>query len=116
SAKGEQHPAFLPDSSLLFTSARPDPATAPTEGDDPKPALWHLPAGPGEARVVATRPGGISGVAVARDAGTVVVTSPTFPSATTAEEDEAIRRERRTRKVTALLHASYPVRYWDHDL
>ena len=35
------------------------------------------------------------------------------------EDDEAdarLRSARREKKVSALLHAGYPVRYWDHDL
>ena len=46
SAPGEESPVFLPDGSLLFVSRRPDPAagTAGKNGDDPKPALWLLPA------------------------------------------------------------------------
>ncbi|AYY11664.1 S9 family peptidase [Actinobacteria bacterium YIM 96077] len=113
SAKGESGAAYLPDGSLLFCSARPDPESS---DDDEVPMLWLLPADGGEARVVAKRPGGVGGVAVAREAGTVVVSSDTFPSATDAESDEAKRKERKEKKVSAVLHESYPVRYWDHDL
>jgi dipeptidyl aminopeptidase/acylaminoacyl peptidase len=113
SAKGESRAAFLPDGSLLFVSARPDAETA--DGEDPKAALWLLERG-GEARVVASRPGGIGGVVVAADRGTVVLSSPTMPSAVTAEDDEVRRTERKDRKVAAILHEQYPVRFWDHDL
>jgi dipeptidyl aminopeptidase/acylaminoacyl peptidase len=115
SAKGESGAAFLPDGSLLFTSARPDPE-AEKPDDEPRSALWLLPADGGEARVVATRPGGISGVVVARSAGTVVVGSPTLPGAETAEQDAERRGRRKERKVAAVLHEGYPIRYWDHDL
>lgn len=114
SAKGEAGSAFLPDGSLLFASARPDPQAK--DADDEVPLLWLLPPGPGEARVVATRPGGIGGIVVARDAGTVVVASDTFPSSTDAKTDEDKRKERKDKKVSAILHERYPVRYWDHDL
>ncbi len=114
SAKGEAGAAFLPDGSLLFASARPDPQAK--DADDEVPLLWLLPAGPGEARVVATRPGGIGGFVVARDAGTIVVASDTFPSSTDAKTDEDKRKERKDKKVSAILHERYPVRYWDHDL
>jgi dipeptidyl aminopeptidase/acylaminoacyl peptidase len=114
SAKGEGAPEFLPDGSVLFVSARPDPEA--TGKDDPVAALWQLPAGGGEARVVATRPGGVSGVAVAREAGTVVLGSATLPSSVTAADDAERRKARKDRKVTAILHDSYPVRYWDSDL
>src|SRR6187549_1345872 len=66
SAKGEGGAAFLPDGSLLFTSARPDPASDADEDD--VSLLWLLPAGGGEARVVAHRPGGVDHVEVASDA------------------------------------------------
>jgi hypothetical protein len=113
-ATGESAPAFLPDGDLLFTSARPDPQ-AKDQPDDAPAALWRLPAG-GESHVAGTRPGGVSGPVVARTAGTVVASSLTMPAAGTAEEDEARRADRRERKVTAILHAGYPVRHWDADL
>jgi dipeptidyl aminopeptidase/acylaminoacyl peptidase len=115
SRKGEAGPVFLPDGSLLFTSARPDPDVKETPEDAPA-ALWLLPARGGEARVVGTRPGGIGGVVVARDAGTVLVSSATLPGAVTGDDDEERRQARKDKKVSAVLHASYPVRYWDHDL
>ncbi|GAA3234687.1 S9 family peptidase [Pseudonocardia petroleophila] len=115
SAKGEAGAVFTPDGDVLFTSARPDPDAAEQAPDSPA-ALWRLPAGGGEAEVVGTRPGGIGGVAVARDAGTVVVTSMTLPTSTSGEDDEARRKARREKKVTGILHAAHPVRFWDHDL
>ncbi len=114
SAKGESDAAFLPDGSLLFVSARPDPAAAPD--DDPVAALWCLPAGGGEAAVLATRPGGVSGVVVATDSGTIVVSSDTLPGSVTAEDDTTRRTARKDNKVSAILHETYPIRFWDHDL
>nr|WP_246222387.1 alpha/beta fold hydrolase [Phytoactinopolyspora limicola] len=113
SAKGESGAAFLPDGSLLFCSARPDPSAS---DDDEVPLLWMLPVDGGEARVVARRPGGVGGVVVARDSGTVVVSSSTYPSSSDAEAEAAKRKERKEKKVSAILHESYPVRYWDSDL
>lgn len=114
SAKGETGAAFLPDGSLLFVSARPDP-DAKAE-DDAKAALWLLPAGGGEARVVATRPGGVGGVVTAAGCRRVLVSSATLPGAVTAADDQARRAARKNTKVSAILHESYPIRYWDHDL
>jgi dipeptidyl aminopeptidase/acylaminoacyl peptidase len=114
SAKGESGAAFLPDGSLAFVSGRPDPDVK--DSDDDKAALWRLPAGGGESRVIATRPGGVSGVVVARDSGTIVVASATLPGGDTRDEDERRRKERKDRKISAILHETYPVRYWDHDL
>ncbi len=115
SAKGEAAPIFTPDGDLLFLSARPDPARVEQQADTPS-ALWRLPATGGEAEVVGTRPGGIGGVVVARDTGAVVVSSSTLPGSVTTADDEARRAARRDRKVTGILHAGHPVRFWDHDL
>ena len=111
---GESSPAFTPHGDLLFTSARPDPDAKEQPSGAPQ-ALWRLPAG-GEAHLVGTRPGGVGGPVVARDAGTVVVSSMTLPAAVTADDDEKRRNERREKKVSAILHSGYPVRLWDHDL
>ncbi len=116
-AKGESGAAFLPDGSLLFIAARPEPDGEDRDGDeDAPPALWLLPAAGGEARVVGTRPGGVGTVAVARDAGAVALLSNTLPGAVTGEDDEQRRKQRKDAKVSAILHESYPVRFWDHDL
>jgi dipeptidyl aminopeptidase/acylaminoacyl peptidase len=114
SAPGESSPSWAPDGSLLFTSARPDPDA--TESDDPKPALWSLPAAGGEARLVLNRPDGIGAFAVAADSGDVVVSAATMPGGSAAEADEERRKKRKDAGVTAILHEAYPVRYWDHDL
>jgi dipeptidyl aminopeptidase/acylaminoacyl peptidase len=109
SAKGETGPVFAPDGTLLFTSQRE------AEDDDPT-ALWQLPAGAGEARKVLTRPGGISTVRVARDAGTLVLATPVLPGSQDAEADEKRRKARKDAKVGAILHTGSLVRFWDHDL
>jgi dipeptidyl aminopeptidase/acylaminoacyl peptidase len=114
SAKGEGGPVFAPDGTLLFTSARPDPDGSEPDEDTPA-ALWQLPV-TGEARVVSARRGGFSAVAVAREAGTVVALSDTLPGAGDGESDADRRKARKDAGVDAVLHASYPVRYWDRDL
>jgi dipeptidyl aminopeptidase/acylaminoacyl peptidase len=114
SAPGESAPAWLPDGSLLFTSTRPVPGAK--ENGDPKPALWSLPSGGGEARPVVTRSAGVAGFAVAADSGDVVVAAATMPGAVDDEADEERRTQRKDAGVTAVLHEAYPVRYWDHDL
>ena len=114
SAPGENSPVWAPDGSLLFTSPRPDPDAS--EPGDPKPALWSLPAGGGEARLVLTRPGGIGAFTVATDSGDVVVAAATMPGGSDAEADEERRKKRKDAGVSAILHEAYPVRYWDHDL
>jgi dipeptidyl aminopeptidase/acylaminoacyl peptidase len=118
SVKGEGNPRFLPDGTLLFTSARPDPdhanGSGNGQGDDDKTALWLLPAGGGEAVLEATLPGGIAGIETAASAPAVIVTAPALPGAAT--EDERRRQARKDAGVTAILHETLPVRYWDHDL
>jgi dipeptidyl aminopeptidase/acylaminoacyl peptidase len=125
SAEGEASPRFRPDGSLLFTSKRPDPGADQARQDGAAPdvaALWLLPAGEGEARPVVRLPGGIAAAEVASEAGTIVVASPVLPSAGGADEtnsagdDARLRKERADAGVTAILHESSPIRFWDHDL
>jgi dipeptidyl aminopeptidase/acylaminoacyl peptidase len=114
SAPGETRPAFLPSGDLLFTSKRPDPEVK--EPDEEVAGLWLLPADGGEARQVGDRPGGVTAVRAARNAGTVILTAPVLPAAASANDDKERRKARKDADVNAVLHESYPVRYWDHDL
>ena len=121
SAEGEGSPRFLPDGSLLFTSKRPDPAArkGPDSDSGDVAALWLLPAAGGEARVVAALPGGVTAAEVARDAGAIVVGAPVLPGAgngDSAGDDARLRQQRKDAGITAILHESSPVRFWDHDL
>jgi dipeptidyl aminopeptidase/acylaminoacyl peptidase len=131
SAEGEASPRFLPDGSLLFTSRRslPPGPGGKKDGQDDTAALWLLPAAGGEARVVAAPPGGVTAAEVARDAGGIVVSSPLLPAAgditsgnaapgngDSVGDDARLRQERKDAGVTAILHESAPVRFWDHDL
>ncbi len=109
SAKGEGGAVFAPDGALLFTSARPD---AKGEGAD-TPQLWVLPAGGGEAYSMAAPPGGVAGVHVARDAGTVVMRTALHPSAEDLEADRELEKARTDAKVTAQLVEHFPARFWD---
>lgn len=117
SAQGETGAAFTPDGDLLFTSSRPNADAADdSEKDGETPALWVLPAGGGEARIVASRPGGVHAVRTAHSSPAVVFTTNMLPSATGGSEDDRLRTLRKETKVSAVLHDGYPVRYWDHDL
>lgn len=116
SARGESEAAFTPEGDLLFVSARQAPDGPADEADPPTPALWSLPAGGGDAHVVADPPGGVRGVVVAAGAGTVAFGSALLPSATDPAHDRELRARRTDAHVTAILHESYPVRFWDHDL
>ncbi|HWE56149.1 MAG TPA: S9 family peptidase [Acidimicrobiales bacterium] len=115
SSPGETAPAFLPDGDLLFVSARPDPAPDPGATEDSDgPGLWRLPAGGGDAQLIATRPGGLGAPLIARDSATVVVTAGVLHGA--ADDDAKKRADRRSGDVSAILHEGLPVRHWDHDL
>jgi dipeptidyl aminopeptidase/acylaminoacyl peptidase len=119
SAVGESNAAFLPDGSLLFTSARPDPdAKKDEKSDEPEPpaALWHLPSDGGEARLLLAPPGGIAGLVVARDSETVALLAPLHPGAADFEADRSRQKARKEAGVSAMLYETYPIRYWDHYL
>ena len=106
---GESQPTFTHDGDLLFVAKR-------GTDDDPKPAVWRLPAAGGEASLFAAHPGGIGGLGAAARAGVVTVLANALPSAADVDEDHRLRADRTKHKVSAILHSAYPVRYWDHDL
>ncbi len=116
SAQGESGPAYTPDGDLLFTSSRPNADAAKTEEPSDLPALWVMPAGGGEARIVASRPGGVRGVRTARSSPAVVFATDMLAGAKDGPADERLRTLRKEAKVSAVLHSGYPVRHWDHDL
>jgi dipeptidyl aminopeptidase/acylaminoacyl peptidase len=114
SAKGESGVGFTASGDILFVSARPD---ASADKDPEAPQLWLLPAAGGEARAVTRLAGGVSGIAAtASDSDAIVIAADLLASATDLESDATLRAERKDKKVTAILHESYPVRYWDADL
>jgi dipeptidyl aminopeptidase/acylaminoacyl peptidase len=114
SAKGESGVAFTGSGDILFVSARPD-ATA--EKDTETAQVWMLPAAGGEAHAVTRLAGGVSEIAAtASGSDAIVIAAGLLASTDSLETDAASRLERKTRKITAILHESYPVRYWDHDL
>lgn len=109
-ARGEKMADFTPGGDLLFIAKRPS-----GEDDADTPAsMWMLPASGGEPRVVATHPGGFTGVWVRGDA--VVALAPTMPGSVTVSDDEKLRKVRKEQKVDAILHSSYPIRHWDADI
>ncbi|MET3945450.1 dipeptidyl aminopeptidase/acylaminoacyl peptidase [Arthrobacter sp. UYCu512] len=112
SAKGETGAVFA-GGDLYFSSARPDPESPEA---DPVNALWMLPAGGGEARVAHTRAGGIGTLLAAQGTGALILNAAVLPGATDEGGDAELRKARKDKKVAAILHSGYPVRYWDADL
>ncbi|HEY8373985.1 MAG TPA: S9 family peptidase [Pseudonocardiaceae bacterium] len=116
SAEGETAPVFTPDGAVLFTSKRKNPEASPdTKREEGTPALWLLPP-VGEAREIFAPGGGVQTVRVAERSGTVLLSSQVHPGVEFGDEDDKKRKARRDAGVTAILHESYPVRFWDHDL
>ncbi|MDT5034858.1 MAG: hypothetical protein QOE03_43 [Micromonosporaceae bacterium] len=113
SSKGQSAAAFTPSGDLLFVSAAPE-SNEDTD-EEPQTSLWLQPAAGGDARVVASPPGGVRSVVVS-ESGTVVVGSGMMPSSTDSAADKEIREKRKKAGVSAILHEEYPVRHWDHDL
>ncbi|TDU02840.1 dipeptidyl aminopeptidase/acylaminoacyl peptidase [Streptomyces sp. 846.5] len=116
SAKGESAPAFRPDGTLLFLSARPDTDPAKDAPAEEEAALWALPAGGGEAYRLLGRPGGVEAVVTARQSDRTAVVASLLPGAQDVESDAKLRKARKEAKVSAILHEEALVRCWDHDL
>jgi dipeptidyl aminopeptidase/acylaminoacyl peptidase len=118
SVAGESDAAFLPDGSLVFTSARPDPDAKESDAkdDDRAAALWHLPADGGEARLLVAPKGGIDALRVARRSRSVAFAAALFPGAADFSADAERAQARKDAGVGALLFESYPIRHWDHYL
>lgn len=114
-AKGERAPTFTADGDLLFLASRPTKDST-GDGDSPPAALWRLPASGGESVEEFSAPGAVAGVRAARAANVTIVSAPLLASAADLDDDKRLRGLRRDNKVSAVLHAGYPVRYWDHDL
>jgi dipeptidyl aminopeptidase/acylaminoacyl peptidase len=118
SAEGEAEPEFLPDGALLFASKRPGPpdGKATADGNGEKPGLWLLPAAGGEARQIELPPGGVGKAVAARDVPAYAFTAAALPGTDGTESDDQRRKARKDSGVTAILHETGRVRFWDHDL
>ncbi len=114
SAKGESSASFTAEGGILFVSARPD---SEAEQDDESSQLWLLPATGGEGRPVTRLAGGVAAIAaVAEAADRLVLSAELLPGGETLEAEAKLRAQRKKKKVAAILHETYPVRFWDHDL
>ncbi len=115
SSEGESGAAFTGSGDLYFTSSRPDPDAAKDAPSDVK-ALWLLSRAGGEGRPVVVRRGGVGAVRTARDADAVLISASALPGADDEDADDVLRKARAEHEVKAILHAGYPVRFWDADL
>ncbi|MFT3862441.1 alpha/beta fold hydrolase [Micropruina sp.] len=112
SRKGESSPVFTDAGDVLFTSTRPDPGA---DDDDDGPAtLWLLPASGGDARLIGSRLGGFG--KTLSHADVVVTAASRLPGSADDVAEDLLRKARKDHKVAAILHSSYPIRHWDHDL
>ena len=117
SAPGESSAAFTRAGDLLFTSTRPDPDRSPDDKPDSEPlALWSLPAGSGEARLVVAPGGGVEAFEVADGADVVAFRAPVHPGTSSFAEDAEREKARTKAGVGARLYEGYPIRFWDHYL
>ena len=114
SADGEGSPRFLPDGTLLFVSKRTDPDAATARRARRSRRCGGCPP-------TAARPAWSSACRAAsrgwkrpRDATAVLLSGQALPG--DAAEDEKRRQARKDAGVSAILHETLPVRYWDHDL
>ena len=113
SDKGESSPAFLPDGSLVFASARPDPIA---RDDESEGRVWCLPVNGGEARALLSVPGGVSDLTTARAAPTVLMKAQVLPGTDGLQADVEKAKRRKEAGASGMLFDGYPVRYWDQDL
>ena len=113
SERGEANPAFLPDGSLVFTSARPDPTV---KDDEAEGRVWRLPTDGGEARSLVAVPGGVDALVSARSAPVVALRVGLFSDSQGLKPDTEKAKRRKESGTSAILLDGYPVRYWDHEL
>ena len=97
------------DGSVFFTAKR-----AGDDGEEPGDAALFLLPTRGEARRIATRPGGF-GQVVCRP-GVLVAQLAVHSQANSEEEHAELAKKRSDAKVSGILHAEFPTRRWDSDL
>src|SRR5699024_11321706 len=83
------------------------------EADEDQSAIWSLPA-TGEARVLASAPGGLSVMGLAEDGAVLAATS--VLAGGTLEDDAERRAARKDAGRTDIWHTGMPIRLWDHEI
>ena len=120
-SEGAANPVFSSNGDLLFSSARTGQDKGEASESEKQGRIYRLRAGQdgllsGEAEEIYTRTGPLTALLAAKNAETLVAAAAVMPGATTDEEDNKYRALRKEAKVDAIYHASYPIRFWDHDL
>ena len=101
--------AAAEDGTTFFTAKR-----LGEDGEEATDAqLWALPRR-GEARELASRPGGFGGLRLA--GGRLVAELAVHTQASDETEHAKLSSQRKDAKVSGVLHAGFPTRRWDHDL
>ncbi|MGO1471158.1 MAG: alpha/beta fold hydrolase [Flaviflexus sp.] len=109
SKKGDTLLAIGERGEIYFTSQRNDDDSS----EDVNKAIWMLPPN-GEARVVLRRPGGVKSIVAT--GGKLIIVAQTLKNAADEEKNLEVAKDRKERGVSAILHETFPVRFWDHDL
>src|SRR5262249_31010395 len=82
----------------------------------PEGRVRCLPGAGGEARVLLSVPGGVSGLTTARAAAVVVIKAQVLPGTDGLQADAEKAKRRKEAGASGVLFDGYPVRYWDQDL
>ncbi len=114
--EGDREPQDDPGLPSAEVPSRGSRGQSDDDADADLAALWLLPARGGEPHRVAAPAGGISRAAASAASASVALTVSVLPGAAGDQQDAARRAAREQAGVTAILHESGPVRYWDHDL
>ncbi len=101
--------AVAEDGSVFFTAKR-----AGDDGDEADDAALFLLPARGEARRIATRPGGFGSIALRP--GVLVAQLAVHSHAGSEEEHAEFVKMRSDAKVSGILHTEFPTRRWDADL
>jgi dipeptidyl aminopeptidase/acylaminoacyl peptidase len=115
-AGGVSCAGFTSAGDLLFLAKRDDPQSPKEEKVGDAASLWLLPTAGGEARRVASAPGGIDVVVAARAADVLIAKIEVFPAAGPLADDQAAADAREKAGTSAYLWDSYPIRFWDRHL
>ncbi len=116
STEGEKGPIFSSSGDLLFLSERTTGSGEKPSGKAASTSLWSMDAAGGEAHLVLERPAGVDFALCASAADVVLLGAPVYPGVEDEAQQKHVHTVRQDSGVDAILHAGYPVRFWDHDI